>query len=88
MADFSEEFSTFDLNLVPIVKVKKAIMTNNKKLNQNKKIRNLKQEFSQVATYFDKDIWFVNKGNSLQLKYLHSQEAIIDELFFYFDLKQ
>ena len=39
-----------------------------------------------MAKFFDKDIWFVKNENTFLLKYLHSDENIIKELFYYFDL--
>ena len=55
-------------------------------MNQNIRLRNLRQQFIEVAQFFDKDIWFVKKDNSILLSHLHSSEEIIKELFFYFDL--
>ena len=55
-------------------------------MNSKKRLRNLKQEFFQLASYFDKDIWFVKQTNS-QLKYFHSDIADIENLYYYFDLK-
>lgn len=55
-------------------------------MNQNIRLRNLKSQFLEVAQFFDKDIWFVKKDNSVFEKKLNSSLELKEELFFYFDL--